>query len=152
MDFILNQMDLPKSNPIIERSRLSKNVSLISPGNKLKLINLNSLLSLNNIDNVLKELYSNIFSKQYIIFNGIKYKNIGGIRLEVKGRLTKRYRADRAIFKVKWKGGLKNVDSSFKRLSAVNFRGHMNSNVEYTMIASKRRIGAFAIKGWISGK
>jgi hypothetical protein len=42
------------------------------------------------------------FGKIYeIIFNSIKYKNMGGIRLEVKGRLTKRYRADRALFKVK---------------------------------------------------
>jgi hypothetical protein len=36
-----------------------------------------------------------------IIFNSIKYKNMGGVRLEIKGRLTKRYRADRAVFKVK---------------------------------------------------
>jgi hypothetical protein len=42
------------------------------------------------------------FGKIYeIIFNSIKYKNMGGIRLEIKGRLTKRYRADRALFKVK---------------------------------------------------
>lgn len=35
------------------------------------------------------------------IFNSIKYKNLGGIRLEIKGRLTRRYRADRAIYKLK---------------------------------------------------
>jgi hypothetical protein len=35
-----------------------------------------------------------------IIFNNIKYKNMGGMRLEVSGRLTKRYRADRAIYKL----------------------------------------------------
>jgi hypothetical protein len=34
----------------------------------------------------------------------------------------------------------------------VNMRGYINSNVEYSMLASKRRIGAFAVKGWISGK
>lgn len=87
-----------------------------------------------------------------IIFNSIKYKNMGGIRLEVKGRLTKRYRADRALFKVKWKGGLKNIDSSYKGLSAVNLRGFIKPNVEYSIYTSKRRIGAFAVKGWISGK
>jgi hypothetical protein len=76
---------------------------------------------------------------------------MGGIRLEVKGRLTKRYRADRAIFKVLWKGGLKNIESS-KRFSSVKFRGYINSNLEYSMCTSKRRIGAFAVKGWISGK
>jgi hypothetical protein len=35
------------------------------------------------------------------IYNSIGYKNMAGIRLEVKGRLTKRNRADRALFKVK---------------------------------------------------
>jgi inosine/xanthosine triphosphate pyrophosphatase family protein len=59
----------------------------------------------------LKELYNNIISnniidkdynKMYdILFNSIKYKNMAGVRLEVKGRLSKRYRADRALFKVK---------------------------------------------------
>ena len=43
-----------------------------------------------------------ILNKDYIkiyklIFNSINYKNMSGIRLEVKGRLTKRYRADRSI-------------------------------------------------------
>jgi len=87
----------------------------------------------------------------YILFNKIKYKDMAGIRLEIKGRLTKRYRADRAQFKVKWKGGLKNIDSSFRGLSGVKFRGFTNSNVEYSIRTSKRRIGAFAVKGWISG-
>ena len=77
---------------------------------------------------------------------------MGGIRLEVKGRLTKRYRADRSVYSLKWKGGLKNIDSSFKGLSTVIFRGYADSNVEYSIRASKRRIGAFAVKGWVSGK
>jgi hypothetical protein len=50
----------------------------------------------------LKSIDAPDFGKIYeIIFNSIKYKNMGGIRLEIKGRLTKRYRADRALFKVK---------------------------------------------------
>jgi hypothetical protein len=50
----------------------------------------------------LKNMDAPDFGKIYeIIFNSIKYKNMGGIRLEIKGRLTKRYRADRALFKVK---------------------------------------------------
>jgi hypothetical protein len=77
---------------------------------------------------------------------------MGGVRLEVKGRLTKRYRADRSVFKLRWKGGLKNIDSSFKGLSTVNFRGYTNANVDYSIFRSKRRVGAFAAKGWISGK
>jgi hypothetical protein len=87
-----------------------------------------------------------------IVFNSIKYKNMGGVRLEVKGRLTKRYRADRSLFNAQWKGGLKNMDSSYKRLSSVSMRGYAKSNVEYSIFTYKRRVGSFAVKGWISGK
>jgi hypothetical protein len=53
-------------------------------------------------NSTLKNMDAPDFGKIYeIIFNSIKYKNMGGIRLEIKGRLTKRYRADRALFKVK---------------------------------------------------
>jgi len=31
-------------------------------------------------------------------------------------------------------------------------RGFVNANVESTIFTSKRRIGAFAVKGWISGQ
>lgn len=104
-----------------------------------------SLIAINNnnkLDNIVKRS----------IFNSIKYKNMGGIRLEIKGRLTRRYRADRALYKLKWKGGLKNIESSFNRLSSVLYRGHFKPNVTYSITNSKRRIGAFAVKGWISGK
>jgi hypothetical protein len=32
------------------------------------------------------------------------------------------------------------------------FRGNSKSNVTYSITKSKRRIGAFAVKGWIGGK
>jgi hypothetical protein len=88
----------------------------------------------------------------YVIFNSIKHKYLSGIKLKVSGRLTKRYRADRAVKALKWKGGLKNFDSSFKNLSSVSFRGNANSNVSYSLSTSKRRIGSFAVKGWIGAK
>ena len=77
---------------------------------------------------------------------------MAGVKIRVKGRLTKRYRADRAVFKFKWKGGLKNIDSAFKGLSSVVFRGYLDSNVEKSLLTSKRRIGSFAVKGWFGGK
>ena len=91
-----------------------------------------------------KEDYSKI---EDIIFNKIKYKNMGGIKSEISGRLTRRYRADRALFDRKRRGGLNNIDASFKRLSSVILRGCIKSNVEYTLFTSKRRIGSFAVKG-----
>lgn len=156
MNYILNKARLPKVNNIQERGSVVKSVDFNLLENKYKNLNLYSVLGLaeNSIEEILSDLYyvKNTSQLKNRIFNSIKYKNMGGIRLEVKGRLTRRYRADRAIYKVKWKGGLKNIDSSFKGLSSVNKRGYLNSNVEYSMFTSKRRIGAFGVKGWISGK
>ena len=156
MNIILNQAELPTVNRIKEKGVEIKSINSKLVENKYKDL---SLINKDNLDGILNNLYYNIDtdsnenSKLHnLIFNAIKYKNMGGIRLEVKGRLTKRYRADRAIFKVRWKGGLKNIDSSYKGLSTVNMRGYANSNIEHSITTAKRRIGAFAVKGWISGK
>nr|QVV23907.1 ribosomal protein S3 [Trichoderma cornu-damae] len=178
---ILNRAYLPKINTIKERTLVKgqKNIDLYL--DKYKDLNIISNLNNINLDKLLNEIHNTTYTDKIsdkkftvglpttaaavkakakannkkihnLIYNSIGYKNMGGIRLEVKGRLTKRYRADRSIYSLKWKGGLKNVDSSFKRLSSVLFRGNSKSNMTYTLSKSKRRIGAFAVKGWISGK
>ena len=48
---------------------------------------------------------------------------------------------------MRYKGGLKTVDSSFKGLTAVMLRGYLKNNVQYSFIKSKNRIGAYGIKG-----
>jgi hypothetical protein len=147
--FILAKVKLPEVNTIMEKGRLVKNIDFNLLENKYKNLNINSIIN-NNFDNTFNELYENVNNndkEKNFIFDNIKYKNIGGVKLEVKGRLTKRYRADRAIYRIKLKGGLKNIDSSFKGLSTVNFKGYMNSNLEYSIQTGKRRIGAFAVKG-----
>lgn len=159
LNFILHRVVLPKVNRIEERSKIKKKIDFDIIENKYKNLHLSSMIN-NNWNKILNTSYNNSnnfedFSnmKLYnIIFNSINYKNISGIRLEIKGRLTKRYRADRAIFKLRWKGGLQNIDSSYKGLSSVIMRGYVRSNVEGSIFSSKRRIGAFATKGWISGK
>ncbi len=152
--FILAKVKLPEVNTIMEKGRLVKNIDFNLLDNKYTNLNLNSIINNNNnnFNNIFKELYQNENvinnnEEKNFVFNNIKYKNIAGVKLEVKGRLTKRYRADRAIYRIKLKGGLKNIDSSFKGLSTVNFRGYMNSNLEYSIQIAKRRIGAFAVKG-----
>jgi hypothetical protein len=114
MDTILNKVVLPKVNLIVERSLEKKSLDLL--GNKYKYLNLSFILNNNNNNlsellnklyyNIIVDYYNNNLNKDYfriyeIIFNSINYKNMAGIRLEAKGRLTKRYRADRAIFKVR---------------------------------------------------
>nr|YP_009408810.1 ribosomal protein S3 [Colletotrichum salicis]ASL05771.1 ribosomal protein S3 [Colletotrichum salicis] len=176
MDSLLKVAKLPQVNRIQEKAVMVKskdfsllqnaypNLSLVSILKDSKLINsgsYNSLLEAKSYDTIAAETslkdsqkqhsryYSNISN---IIFNSIKYKNLGGVRLEVKGRLTRRNRADRSVFKFKWKGGLRDIDSSFKKLSTVTYRGYYKPNVMYSLSASKRRVGSFAVKGWVSGK
>jgi hypothetical protein len=89
---------------------------------------------------------------QDIVLNSLKHKSMAGARLEAKGRLTRRFTASRSVFKVKWKGSIKNIDSSYRGLSSVILRGHLKSNVQYSVVNSKTRNGAFGLKGWISSK
>lgn len=81
------------------------------------------------------------------VYSNIGYKNISGIRIEVSGRLTKRYRADKSVSTIKYKGGLMNIDSTLKDIKSIKFRGNANTNISYSITKSKRRIGAFAVKG-----
>jgi len=120
---LLKKIIMPKTNHIVEKSKhiKTKDFSLIE--NRYKNLSLLSILNsedtLNNeniIDNncslneLLKDItnytsenntnkdYTNISNR---IFNSIKYKNLAGVRLEVRGRLSKRNRADRSVFKLK---------------------------------------------------
>lgn len=167
---------LPKVNII--RERYHKTIINQLWDNKVKNLKINSLLnnftpSTNKdlLDNILLNLFSNSsFIKNDLkdgtesnnllkdgslldfVLSSLKHKNMSGVRLEAKGRLTRRFTASRAVFKIKWKGGIRNIDSSYRGLSTVILRGHLKSNVQYSVINSKTRNGAFGIKGWVGSK
>ena len=159
MDAILKKVILPKVNiTMIKKFNIkTKGIDFNLLNNKYLNFNINSILNDNNLSELLNKLYYNIIlnnnlNKDYlriyeIIFNSINYKNISGIKLEAQGRLSKRNRADKSTFRVRLKGRLKNFDSSYKGLSSVNMRGYVNPNLDYSIFTSKRRIGAFAVKG-----
>jgi hypothetical protein len=86
------------------------------------------------------------------VLESLTHNRMGGLRIEAKGRLTKRFTASRSVFKARWKGGLKNFNSSFEGLPSIMLRGHVSSNLQYTVVNSKTRNGAFGLKGWVSGK
>jgi hypothetical protein len=128
---ILNRANMPAINLIKERSLESPNQKadvFINKHKDLKVISMvsetvpstSSVSSENNFSQLLNKTYpvgvtpamlstgrgpvNNISGSKEIhniIFNSIGYKNMGGIRLEIKGRLTKRYRADRSIYSLK---------------------------------------------------
>jgi hypothetical protein len=122
--------------------------------NKIRNDNLNKLLLkfyplADNLKlNVIKKPFSIIrsFSLEDYVLRSLKHLNLRGIRVEAKGRLTRRFTASRSVSKMRCKGGLKNVDSSFRRLSTIMLRGIVKSNLQYSTINSKNRNGAFGIK------
>jgi hypothetical protein len=85
------------------------------------------------------------------ITKNLKYRHLTGFRIQAKGRLTRRYTAERSISNIIYKGNLVNIDSSWRKLSSVLLKGNLKSNVQYTKLSSKSSIGSFGIKGWISG-
>jgi hypothetical protein len=173
MDLFINKAfasKMAKENMITRKIKgpIIKSVDFSLLENKFRNLNLSSIINedaaSSNFDEVLNELYYNILHKdklenkdvalnrdyskiKSIIFESIKYKNIAGIRLEAKGRLTKRYRADKSVFKFKQKGGIKNMYSSNLRIPSIVYRGYADANVEYSIQTSKVRIGSFAVKG-----
>jgi len=109
----------------------------------------------NNLTINVKKKSSNInrtVSLENFVLRSLKHLNLRGIRVEAKGRLTRRFTASRSVLKMKWKGGLKNIDSSFRGLSTIMLRGIVKSNTQYSIINSKNRNGAYGVKGWVSSK
>ena len=166
----LNKVKLPNVSRMTERLNISNRDDYLI--NKIRNTYINSMF--NNVDsdplnNLLLRFFSRIdnleinikkrlsiikrpISLYKYIIRSLKHIKLAGIRVEAKGRLTRRFTASRSVFKMRWKGGLKNVDSSFKGLSAIMLRGDRKSNVEYSMLSSKNRNGAYGVKGWVSSK
>ena len=86
-----------------------------------------------------------------VVLDEIKYKRLNGVRLEATGRLTRRYTASRSVTKLRYIGNLINIDSSYKGLSTVLLKGNLKSNIQYSKLKSKTRVGSFGIKSWVSG-
>ena len=164
----LRKIKLPSVNRLSEReNKFNKEEFLI---NKIRNKNITSMFKDNANDplsnvlldcfplannlkvNNLKKSKERSISLINYVLKYLKHVKMAGIRIEAKGRLTRRFTASRSVFKMKWKGGLKNVDSSFKGLSTTMLRGNVKSNVQYSMISSKNRNGAFGVKGWVSNK
>lgn len=152
---VLKSIKLNSSKKLFDISYLDENMKYNS--NILQLNNLLSninTVSDNNKKDLLNKSLKSIFTleKKYMyiekkIISLIKYKTVSGIRLEAKGRLTKRATAERSILKARYKGNLKNIDSSYRGFSSVMIRGQLRSNIQYSKLKSKTRNGSFGLKG-----
>jgi len=82
------------------------------------------------------------------VFDNIKYKRVIGMKIGINGRLTSRYRADRACKYASLEGP--NLDVYTKGNLNSNFakyRGFRFPNVIYSTSVGKIRAGSFGIKG-----
>lgn len=84
------------------------------------------------------------------VIKTINQQIVSGVRFEASGRLTRRLTAMRAVFKYRYAGSLKNIRSSFNRVSSTMLRGHVKANSQYTLINSNTRNGTFGLKTWVS--
>ena len=139
---------------------LSESIILKIRKNRRKLLKfLNTLKRKIKVRNKKNIYYKPVFNKlnnvenkylEGVVLRDIKYRHVTGFRLETSGRLTKRYTASRSVSKLRYKGNLLNIDYSYRGLSSVLLKGNLKSNLQYTKLKSKTRIGSFGIKGWIS--
>jgi hypothetical protein len=109
--------------------------------------NNNSDNEFNKTDDIINNLLFKSKKNKYInIISRLKNKHISGLRVEAKGRLTKRLTASRAVYKISYKGSLKNIYSSYNKLSTIILRGLSKSNTEYINTNSKNRNGSYVVK------
>ena len=97
--------------------------------------------------NIERKDFADSLTNKSFVFSELKYKDITGFRLEARGRLTRRYTASRSVTKFRYKGNLLNIDSSHRGLSTILLKGNLRSNLQFTKLKSKTRIGSFGIKG-----
>ena len=144
---------------IYNRKKIKQNLRLNNFSNDIKdkdlLQEMLEKISLNNFFKDPNLTYDPLLNmekeeKTESILNTIKYKFVSGLRIEAAGRLTRRNTAARSVFKLRYKGNIRNLDSSYKGLSSVLLRGHAKPNVQYSKLKSKLRIGSYGIKGWVS--
>lgn len=167
----LSKVRLPFIDRRAEKSKNINREELMI--NRIRNDNVTSMFVYNNLNDPLNNLLLNFFPyadhlklkvlrrkciKEYsvpverYVLSSLKHLEMRGIRVEARGRISKRFTAARSVFKMRLKGGLKNVDSSFRGLPAIILRGHVKSNIQYSFISSKNRNGAFGVKGWVSSK
>jgi hypothetical protein len=130
-------------------NEFSNNVYLNTPNNDVLDFILNRIF---NVKDVTSKIHKSNSHKSIYIYRSIRFRKIRGVRIEAKGRLTRRLTASRAILKLRYRGSLNNLDSSVNKLSSVMLRNNIRSNIDYVNLNSKTRNGSFGIKGWISSR
>jgi hypothetical protein len=103
------------------------------------------------INNTIKSFIKKKTIKKTVL-DLMKYKKLSGIRIEAKGRLTKRATASKSIKYTKHNGALIIKNSLSSPIYIPIVKNTLKLNIQHTKLNSKTNIGSFGLKGWISGK
>ena len=133
---------------LIRKAKL-KNIKLVEKTKEF--FTINSFDTNSSVNDLVQQNKTNTKYLKKIILNDIKYKRVSGVRLEAAGRLTRRFSASRSKRRTKYKGNLENAYSSDHGYPTPVLRGNFKSNLQCTVINSTSRVGAFGVKGWVSG-
>jgi len=134
---------------VLIRKAKIKNVKLVE--NSKKFFTTNNYDTNIVVNELMQQEKTNTKYLKKVILNEIKYKRVSGVRLEAAGRLTRRFSASRSQRKTNYKGNLVNAYSSIKGYPTPVLRGNFKANLQRTVINSTSRVGAFGVKGWVSG-
>jgi hypothetical protein len=125
-----------------------------------KVAKLHSILKVNKLSKYISDKitgnYSDILKFKYLkklhksIFFNSANMHVVGLKLEARGRLTKRLVAARTIKKIKYKGSLNNIYSSINENSTILFKGFERSNINYKNANKHNLLGSYSIKYWVS--
>lgn len=85
------------------------------------------------------------YDKSKAALKSMKNIHITGISIEAKGRLTRRMTASRSVYKLKFKGNLKNIYSCYYNISTSLLRGFIKSNMNTVRRSSKNKNGSYGI-------
>jgi hypothetical protein len=131
-----------------DRMRINKTKYLILRASNKKILLYKPLKKINLEKNYFSKLIQEVhFNNRKNILNYVNHKNVTGIMMKINGRLSKRFTASRSVQRVFNKGFIKNMYPEYNGLSTPVIRGYMMSNIQYTNINYKTRVGAFGIKG-----
>ncbi|KAF7847911.1 hypothetical protein BT93_L2463 [Corymbia citriodora subsp. variegata] len=144
---------------LINLKRFYLNSDILSEALKTKITRKRSKLNfyLKKIKNKIKIQPKSFFTgfkeilekekKEMFVVNNLKYRHVTGFKLQASGRLTRRYTASRSLKRVRYAGNLLNIDSSYRAMSCALLKGNLKSNLQFSKLASKTRIGSFGLKG-----
>ena len=137
-----------RKNPLLKN--IMKSIALVKIP-RTNYSKLNNLYIHSNKDiQLIKEYIYVSTQKSSIALLSLKHKYIRGVKVQGSGRLTARLTALRSVSKVKQKGSLQNIYSSYNNISSIMLLGYLKSSLQYIKKNYNNRNGSYGIKTYIN--